>query len=122
MKPVDLMKKLTLQTVKKFIQQSFVLMLIPVAQGQPTPLEKGKIDTVPEASGIIGNIATGLSVILFALAAIFIIISGIFYLTAAGNQEQLKKAKDTLIYAIVGIVLGLIAFGVADLTKNFLTG
>ena len=118
----DSMTKPTLRTVKKFIQQSFVLALIPVAQGQPKPIPEGNIDTVSEVSGIIDNVATGLSVILFALAAIFIIISGIFYLTAAGNQTQLDKAKNTLIYAIVGVVLGLIAFGVASLTESFLTG
>src|SRR3989344_5286909 len=81
---------------------------------QPAP---GRVDVsnIAKTETAITNVAKGLATVLFALAAIFIIISGIFYLTAAGNQTQLDNAKNTLIYAIVGVVLGLIAFGVAGL-------
>ena len=116
------MIKSRLRAVKKMAQSFSASALVPVAWGAVEPIQSDKIDEVSELSNKIANVATGLATVLFALAAIFIIISGIFYLTAAGNQTQLDKAKNTLIYAIVGVVLGLIAFGVAGLVKNFLVG
>ena len=89
------------------------------AGAQSTP-EQVDVSNIAKTETAISNVANGLATVLFALSVIFIIISGIFYLTAAGNQTQLDKAKNTLIYAIVGVVLGLIAFGVAGLVKDFL--
>ena len=88
--------------------------------GTGSVAEKVDVSTVAKTTTAISNVANALGVVLFALAAIFILIAGFFYLTAAGNQTQLDKAKNTLIYAIVGIVLGLIAFSVPALVKNFL--
>src|SRR3989344_910309 len=40
--------------------------------------------------------------------AIFVLIVGIFrYMTAAGDEEQVKKGKNFIVYGIIGIVLML---------------
>ncbi len=41
------------------------------------------------------------------LAVMAFAIAGLLYLTAAGDDEQLKKAKKTAQYAIIGIVIAL---------------
>lgn len=53
--------------------------------------------------------------ILFWLLAIFgfigiigFVISGIMYLTAAGDEDQQKKAKRQMIWSITGVIVGLI--------------
>ena len=112
------MIKSGLRVGKKAVRSLGALSLVPLVNAQDA--EKVDVSTVAETTKVIGNVANALGVVLFALAAIFILIAGFFYLTAAGNQTQLDKAKNTLIYAIVGIVLGLVAFSVPDLVQNFL--
>ena len=46
------------------------------------------------------------------LGVIIFIYAGFLYLTAAGNEEKITRAKNTLLWAVVGIavaVLGLVA-------------
>ena len=44
------------------------------------------------------------------IAVIMIIYCGVTYVTAAGNQESIDKAKKIIMYAIVGIIIVLISF------------
>lgn len=53
---------------------------------------------IPAVAGIVG-----------ALSVIMIIVAGILYLTSAGSQEKMLTAKKALMYAIVGIVITLLA-------------
>jgi len=41
------------------------------------------------------------------VAIIGFVISGIQYLTAAGDEEQQKKAKKAMYYSIIGVIVGL---------------
>ena len=50
---------------------------------------------------------------LFAIGAI--VFSGIRYTTSAGDDEKIKSAKNTAVFAIVGLVLLLIAFPLVDI-------
>lgn len=52
------------------------------------------------------------------LAVIFIIIGGAKYVLSGGDSAGLKSAKETIMYAIVGLVVTLVAFGVV----NYITG
>ena len=44
------------------------------------------------------------------IALSFVIWGGYLYLTSAGNEEQVGKAKKTLTYAIIGIVTVLLSY------------
>lgn len=56
-----------------------------------------------------------------ALIAVGAIVwAGIQYTKAYGEDESIKKAKNTGIYALIGLVLLLAAFGLVDIFINFL--
>lgn len=67
---------------------------------------------LPDAtvSGIIKGIVMWLLGIFGFLGIIAFVISGIYYLTAAGDAEQEKKAKLVMKMAIMGILVGLMGF------------
>lgn len=48
------------------------------------------------------------------LAVIFIIIGGLKYTLSGGDSAGLKSAKETITYAIVGLIVTLVAFGVVN--------
>lgn len=59
--------------------------------------------------------------ILMAVAVIFVIIGGFFMITAAGNPEQFSKGRQFVIYALIGIVVALLAKFVPGIAK-FIVG
>ena len=63
---------------------------------------------------VVWPIFTGVIVIMFIYA-------GFLFLTAAGDPTKITSAKKAAIWAIVGIVVGLLAFGVAN-TIQFILG
>ena len=59
-------------------------------------------------SGFWNTIVNGVVLpLISAIAVIFLIWSGIQYITARGNQDQLKKARQNIINIILAIVLVL---------------
>ncbi|MCF7845720.1 MAG: hypothetical protein K9L85_00605 [Candidatus Peribacteraceae bacterium] len=48
------------------------------------------------------------------IAMIILIFAGFMYITAAGNDEQAKKAKNTIMWVVVGIIVILIAYALVN--------
>ncbi|QQS21084.1 MAG: hypothetical protein IPL87_00920 [Candidatus Moraniibacteriota bacterium] len=48
--------------------------------------------------------------ILGFIAIIGFVIAGIMYLTAAGNDGQIKNAKQAMFYSIVGVIVALVGY------------
>ncbi len=44
------------------------------------------------------------------LAVVVIIVAGYFYVTSAGNSTAVEKAKNAILYSVVGLVVILLAF------------
>jgi len=48
------------------------------------------------------------------LATLMIIYGGVLYVTSAGNDEGVGKAKKILIYAVVGIIVILLSYAIVN--------
>lgn len=84
------------------------------------------IKTLQENSGsdlpsiIIGIINNALG-ILAAVAVVIIVISGVRFMTSAGDASKVKSAKDTILYACIGLaVIALAAIIVNFVIKTIL--
>jgi len=69
-------------------------------------------------SALLANIISGVGTVLATLGTIMIIVAGILYLTSAGSPEKIGTAKKALIYAIVGIAIGLAAGAIVEVIKT----
>lgn len=56
--------------------------------------------------------------IIGSLAVIIIVVAGIQYVVSAGNPDQTRKAKDAILYAVVGLIISLLAVTIV----SFVTG
>lgn len=56
-------------------------------------------------NGILTKIANLISVVVGIASVIMIIIAGFKYVIASGDPSNIKSAKDTLMYAIVGLIV-----------------
>lgn len=52
------------------------------------------------------------------IAVIAIIIGGIRYTTSNGDASQTKAAKDTILYAVVGLVVAIMAYAIVRWVVN----
>jgi hypothetical protein len=59
----------------------------------------------PDLNTTIGKVVNLLSSLVGVLAVIMLIVGGFRYVTSGGNQENTKNARNTIIYALVGLVI-----------------
>jgi hypothetical protein len=67
------------------------------------------------------QIKTIVNVMLFllgAIAVIMIIIGGIRYATSNGDASATKAAKDTVLYAVIGLVVAILAYAIVGFIVN----
>ena len=60
------------------------------------------------------NLVNSLLYVLGAVSVIVIIISGIFYATSNGDAALITKAKNTLLYAVVGLLVAIMAYAIVS--------
>jgi uncharacterized membrane protein len=104
-----------------------VVALAPaIAAAAGTPWDAG----IGNASGagtpggsIIGIVATTMNWLLALvgfLGIIGFVIAGILYLTAAGDEDQIGKAKNAMMYSIIGVIVALLGFVVIQAVDAWL--
>lgn len=79
---------------------------------QTTPvvnIEPPNTGSLSAIIGIIQVIGGWLLMAAGALAVVFLIIGGLQYMTSAGNAERAKAAKQTIIYALIGVAVVLLS-------------
>lgn len=67
-----------------------------------------------DLTGLIKKVINILLFLTGAVAVIMIIIGGIRYVTSGGEQAQITGAKNTILYAVVGLVVASMAFAVVN--------
>lgn len=66
------------------------------------------------ANDLIRTLVNVLLYVVGLLSVIMIIVGGIFYTTSSGDAGKVTRAKNTLTYAIVGLVVAFIAFALVN--------
>ncbi len=83
----------------------------------PNPL--GDAGTIPQ---LIDKIATWLLEIGLIISTIIIIWAAFLFMTSGGNATKVTAARQTLLYAIIGLTVLLLAKGVTSVVMGFLSG
>ena len=75
-----------------------------------------------ELPSIIENILEAIIIILGTVAVIFVIIGGVNYMTSSGDTGKLEKAKKTILYACIGLVICVLSFIIVNWTISAIKG
>jgi uncharacterized membrane protein YcfT len=70
---------------------------------------------------IIGNALNTVWVIVATIAVVMIITAGIMFMTASGSAEKVGTARQTVIWAVVGLAIAILGFSVQTIL-NFIQG
>lgn len=76
-------------------------------KGQPTDLFSGSAGIVPRAINL-------MLFIVGILAIIFLIFGGIRYVISGGDKTKVDNAKNTILYAIVGLIVAILGYAVVS--------
>lgn len=63
---------------------------------------------------IVGNVISLLLFILGIAAVVVIIIAGFMYVTSNGDSGKLEQAKNTILYAVVGLLVAIFAYVIVN--------
>lgn len=72
-------------------------------------------DGLPNAVIAIINVIISISGI---LAVLFIIVGGVQYMTSQGDVAKIQKAKHTILYAVIGLIIVILAFAIVNFIIN----
>ena len=90
---------------------------IDSAKGDQAPAE------IDGESGLIKRVVNIMLFIIGAVSVIMLILGGIRYTLSGGDQTAVTSAKNTILYAIVGIIVAIFAYAIVNFVLNqFLTG
>jgi hypothetical protein len=78
------------------------------------PGESGLPNSTPNLGVALTNIIKLLFSIIGGLSIIFILVGGVQLVTSAGSPARVKQGRETVIYAVVGLVVAASAFAVVS--------
>lgn len=78
--------------------------------------------TNTDAAGVMANIRSFLTWIVGGISGIILIIGGIMYATAAGEEQKTKRARKAMLGAVVGLVVALLANVIISLVASNIAG
>ncbi len=106
-----------MKSYKRYLPIFLFFFLPVVVFGQTTIENPLGHDTFAD---LINAIVVFVRTVALFVAPIVFIVAGFMYYTAGGNPEQAKKATDLIKYAVVGLVIILIANGITYLIADIM--
>ncbi|MBP6085121.1 hypothetical protein KA517_02685 [Candidatus Gracilibacteria bacterium] len=87
----------------------FLNWLIPQVYAIPLPSDVAGVPQLTNTQDFFMLIIGILQGLAGSVAAIYIVIAGYFYITARGEDGAIKKAKDAVLYAVIGMMVVTLA-------------
>jgi heme/copper-type cytochrome/quinol oxidase subunit 2 len=101
---------------------SFALPVLAFAQTGTGPGAQQPPAPITSLTGVTGAICTAIGwlfTFLIILAVLFVLLAAFKYLTASGDPEKVKQAGNMLFYAVIAVVVAIIAKGVPAIIGSY---
>jgi len=66
------------------------------------------------ASGVFTTVSNVMLFIVGAISVIMIVVGGLRYVISGGNSGNITGAKNTILYAVVGLVVAVLAYAIVN--------
>ena len=87
-------------------------------EGSNSAKGEGQVNSLDGETGVI---RTGINILLYiigVISVIMIIIGGLRYATSGGNASTVTSAKNTILYAVIGLVIAIFAYAIINFVMN----
>jgi len=90
-----------------------------ILNGANSSRPSGTPDTLFDGSGsVFHQVADTLIYVIGAVAVIMLIVGGVRYVISQGNEKNVVAAKDTILYAVIGIVVAIAAYAIVNFVAS----
>ncbi len=84
------------------------------------PSGRAQGDGVDDVGSLVKTILEWALYLAGIIAIVFIIIGGFYYITAAGNDSRAADGRKTLVNALIGLVLVVLAYLIVQIVYRFI--
>jgi hypothetical protein cdiviTM7_00647 len=84
------------------------------AEGMPTELIGD--------NGVFSRLTNTILLIVGLISVIMLVYGGIRYILSGGDSKKVTDAKNTILYAIIGLIISLLAFAIVNFVLNSVVG
>lgn len=113
--------KIAILSIVTLIGLAFIAPTVTYASTATDAIQKGVNDVGGTDSGNNVSLETRVkdvtNVLLFvvgAIAVIMIIVGGVRYVVSGGEGSAVKNAKNTIMYAVIGLVVAILAYALVN--------
>ncbi len=100
------------------------VMNVSAFSGVRDGVNAAKTDDMPAnligPDGVLTNITNTILYVVGIIAIVMLIVGGIKYVTSGGDKQKVTDAKNTILYAVLGLVIALLAFAIVNFVLNAL--
>lgn len=93
----------------------------PLQSGANCAQANGTSNNLFAQGGVFQTVANTLVFLVGAVSVIFLIIGGLRYVISQGDKNNVTAAKDTILYAVIGIVVAVVSFALVNFVINALS-
>ncbi|MBQ8991931.1 hypothetical protein IJ103_01925 [Candidatus Saccharibacteria bacterium] len=98
------------------------VMAISVQEGA----EAAKADIMPRElvgpDGVFTKISNTLLLVIGVISVVMLIYGGFRYIISGGDNKKVTDAKNTILYAIIGLIIALLAYAIINFVIAAITG
>lgn len=100
--------------------KAMALTVSSVEEGMNLAKPNGVPTDLTGAGGVIDNVTSTILAILGFIAVVMLIIGGIKYATSAGDAKAVTDAKNTILYALIGLVIAILSYAIVKFVIGIL--
>lgn len=94
------------------------VMAFSVRDGAEAARAKDMPSELVGERGVFTNISNTILYIVGIISVIMLILGGIKYVLSGGDSKKVTDAKNTILYAIIGLVIAILAFAIVNFVLN----
>ncbi|MDR1970001.1 MAG: pilin [Candidatus Nomurabacteria bacterium] len=105
---------------RKVTKEEFCKLDSGLAAGVECAKGEGQAETLTGNGGIVTTIINVMLFVIGILCVVMIIFGGIRYTTSTGDKGRVDAAKNTIVYAVVGLIVAIVAYALVNWVFNAL--
>ena len=97
-------------------------MALTVQEGAEAARAEGMPAELIGPNGVFTQITNTVLYIVGIISVIMLIYGGLRYVISGGDSKKVTDAKNTILYAIIGLIISILAFAIVNFVINAITG
>ncbi len=98
------------------------VMALSVKEGAEVARADGMPADLIGPNGVFTQITNTVLYVVGIISVIMLIYGGLRYVVSGGDSKKVTDAKNTILYAIIGLIISILAFAIVNFVINAVTG